>query len=114
MSIKFKLIAALIPLALISANVNANTTENSAAGAEATSTPGQFIDDSAITLKVKSSFIADSDIKSLGISVSTDNGVVRLTGTVENEMQKQKAVDIAKKVNGVKSVVDELVIKKPE
>jgi hyperosmotically inducible periplasmic protein len=115
MMFKTQLIAALIPFAFfaISANANVSSTETQQpAPASTSSTPGQFIDDSTVTLKVKSSFFADDAIKSLSISVSTDKGVVRLSGTVDSEEQKQKAVETAKKVSGVKSVIDELVVKK--
>jgi osmotically-inducible protein OsmY len=72
---------------------------------------GQFIDSSAVTLKIKSSLMADESVKSLAISVKTYKGVVQLSGFVDNPEQKQRAIDIARNVQGVKSVVDALVVK---
>lgn len=71
---------------------------------------GQFVSDSAVTAAVKTNLLADPDVKSLAISVSTDNGVVTLKGNVDNVAQQQKAIDIATKTDGVKSVKSELVI----
>ena len=47
------------------------------------------------------------------IGVSVDDGVVTLSGTVEEDKQKNKAAQIAKKVNGVKSVVNEIKLSRP-
>ena len=74
---------------------------------------GQYIDSSTITLKVKSQLLADDVMKNYTISVSTYKGVVQLSGFVDTEDQKQKALDIARKVDGVKSVVNALVVKNP-
>ncbi|MDD4615854.1 MAG: BON domain-containing protein [Alphaproteobacteria bacterium] len=71
---------------------------------------GQYVDDSAITAKVKAALLADSKLKSTGISVETTQGVVRLTGTVDTEAQKTEAARVAKKVNGVRSVENELTV----
>jgi osmotically-inducible protein OsmY len=65
---------------------------------------GDFIDDSVITTKVKSSFVADSTVSALDISVDTSQGVVNLTGIVNNEQERQRAIQIAKETNGVKQV----------
>ena len=60
--------------------------------------------DSWITTKVKSEFAAAKHVKATDISVSTTDGVVTLTGTVATAREKNKAVRIAHKVKGVKSV----------
>lgn len=73
---------------------------------------GQYISDSTITAKVKADLLADKDISSLSISVKTKKGQVTLTGHVPDKTQKQKIVQITKGIDGVKSVVDKLVIKK--
>jgi osmotically-inducible protein OsmY len=65
---------------------------------------GDFIDDSVITTKVKSSFVADSMVSALDISVETSQGVVNLTGIVNNEQERQRAIQIAQETNGVKQV----------
>lgn len=88
-------------------NTNANTNTNTSQS----TTAGQYLSDTAITAKVKSSLLADKDISSLRISVTTKNGKVTLSGKVKDPVQKQKAVQIAKNVSGVKQVKDKLQIK---
>ncbi|WP_168194244.1 BON domain-containing protein [Thermodesulfobacterium sp. TA1] len=73
---------------------------------------GTQIDDAKITSQVKLKLIEDKDIKALSIDVDTVNGVVTLTGIVENEYQKAKAVEIAKSVPGVKAIINNLQIKR--
>ena len=67
---------------------------------------GEFIDDSTITTKVKSIFLTDPVVKGLSISVSTSNGVVSLTGIVDSDREKQRAILLVKGVGGVKEVDD--------
>ena len=74
-------------------------------------TPGQVIDDSGITTEVKTKLLAEGILKGLAISVTTFEGVVTLTGAVQNEQQKAKATQVAQMVNGVKKVNNELLIK---
>ncbi len=69
---------------------------------------GNFMDDSSITAKVKAALVDDKNIKSAGISVKTDNKVVTLSGVVESQAQAEHAVSIAKAVEGVKSVNNDL------
>jgi hyperosmotically inducible periplasmic protein len=65
---------------------------------------GQFVDDSAITTKVKSSFVSDPMVSSLAISVETTQGVVHLSGIVSSEQERQRAIQLAQAVGGVKQV----------
>ena len=60
--------------------------------------------DAWITTKVKSEFGTTKGIKVTDISVSTNDGVVTLTGNVESSMEKNHAVRIARQIKGVKSV----------
>jgi hyperosmotically inducible protein len=69
------------------------------------------MDDSSITAKVKAALVDDKNIKSAGISVKTDNKVVTLSGVVESQAQAEHAVSIAKAVEGVKSVNNDLKTK---
>lgn len=66
--------------------------------------------DAAMTAAVKAALIAAPDLSALAIDVDTNNAVVTLNGTVKSEAQKSQAVDVAAKVNGVKSVVSNLTI----
>jgi hyperosmotically inducible protein len=65
--------------------------------------PGKM-DDAWITTKVKSEFATTKDIHATDISVDTTEGMVRLTGTVASNMEKNRAIQVAHKVKGVKSV----------
>ena len=77
---------------------------------ENTST-GEVIDDSIITGKVKSALIADSTTKAHQINVETKDGVVQLSGFVDNANSKSAATNVAKSVTGVKDVKNELSVK---
>ena len=75
-------------------------------------TVGIKIDDSIVTSKVKSSFLADPDIKSFDIAVVTHNGEVQLSGFVDNQTQIDRAIDVARRTEGVHNVINELQVKK--
>ena len=60
-------------------------------------------DDATITTRVKTALLNDPDIKSK-IDVDTFNGVVTLTGAVKTAVERDKAVDLARKINGVSDV----------
>lgn len=61
-------------------------------------------DDSEITASVKSSFIGDPLVKALQVEVTTNEGVVMLSGRVNTAAESAKAEKIARNTNGVKSV----------
>lgn len=70
-----------------------------------------YMDDSAITAKVKSALVDEKAIKSTDISVETEKGVVMLSGFVATQAQAEQAVEVAGRVEGVKSVSDKLHVK---
>jgi osmotically-inducible protein OsmY len=72
---------------------------------------GEFVDDSTITTKVKTKLFNDPVTSGWNITVITKNGVVQLAGFVKTGQEKDRAGDIARGVNGVKSVKNNLVIK---
>ena len=65
---------------------------------------GRNIDDAAITASVKSKFAADSARTLTSVDVDTVNGIVYLTGTVPDAAAKQHASQIARRVDGVARV----------
>lgn len=77
----------------------------------ATQKAGDKIDDATITTKVKTALMAEPGLKSLEINVDTRDNNVTLAGTVASPELKQKAMQIAQSVEGVKSVSDQLVVK---
>ena len=72
---------------------------------------GEYVDDSVITTKVKSLIAADDFLKSFQISVETYKGIVQLSGFVGTQMAVNKAGEIARGVQGVKSVKNNLIVK---
>lgn len=64
------------------------------------------LDDQSITDAVENEFMFDSAVKANDIIVSTDDGIVTLTGTVDNVLAKERAALIAETVKGVRSVVN--------
>lgn len=66
---------------------------------------GELTDDSAITAKVQSSFVADPLVSASAISVATTRGVVHLSGSVGNEQTRHRAIQIAQGVAGVKEII---------
>ncbi|MCR6663300.1 MAG: BON domain-containing protein [Luteimonas sp.] len=64
----------------------------------------QPVDDTWITTKVKSSLLADSDVSGLDINVETVNGVVTLSGQVDQQAQIEHATNIARGIEGVTDV----------
>ncbi|SFU49913.1 BON domain-containing protein [Nitrosospira multiformis] len=77
----------------------------------APTTIGTEIDDTAITTKVKTALLADDYVKGLDIKVETRKGEVQLSGYVDSQEQIDKAVAIAKGIEGVKNVDNEMMVK---
>ena len=81
------------------------------AGSRTSDSTGQYVDDSAITTKVKSALLGDDSVKSFEIKVETFKGVVQLSGFVDTADQRAAAPRDAMAVNGVKDVKDDLNVK---
>lgn len=75
-------------------------------------TVGNKVDDSIVTGKVKAALIGDEAIKSTDIAVVTRKGEVQLSGFVNSQTQIDRAMLIAKSVEGVTNVSNEMTIKK--
>ena len=72
---------------------------------------GEYVDDSVITTKVKALLAGDDFLKSFQISVETFKGIVQLSGFVNSQQAVDKAGQIARSVQGVKSVRNDLIVK---
>ena len=81
------------------------------AGDRTSRSTGQAVDDSAIATKVKSALIADPVVKGTQVEVEVFKGVVQLSGFVDSSTNAQKAVSIARSVNGVKEVRNSMIVK---
>jgi len=72
---------------------------------------GDYMDDTAITAKVKADILQDPLLKVFEIDVVTTDGVVKLGGTVDAKPSIDRATEIARSVKDVKSVQNNLVVK---
>lgn len=81
------------------------------AGGRTHESTGEYLDDTVISTKVRASLIADPKIKPLQISVETFKGIVQLSGFVNTSEQATRAVDLARRVKGVKQVNNSLIVK---
>jgi osmotically-inducible protein OsmY len=73
---------------------------------------GEFIDDAAITTKVKKAIYDEPSLKVTEISVATEDNVVHLTGTVKSSAEASKAARVARSVEGVRGVKNDLEVKR--
>ena len=72
---------------------------------------GEYIDDAAITAKVKAAMVRDPVVKVLQVNVDTFKGPVQLNGFVDTADQKARAEQIARTVPGVANVQNQLTVK---
>ena len=72
---------------------------------------GEYVDDTVITTKVKAAVFAEPTLKSSEINVETFKGTVQLTGFVSSRADINKAVDLARGIQGVKSVRNDMRLK---
>jgi hyperosmotically inducible protein len=95
--------AALVAISLAFCAACASTPEHEATG--------EYFDDGVITTKVKFAILNESTLKVLDIEVVTTRGEVALGGTVPTKDAADKAVALARAVEGVKSVKNNLQVK---
>ena len=72
---------------------------------------GKYVADSVLTAKVKAALLKEPELKSLDVSVETLRGEVLLSGFVQSDAQRQKAMKAAVAVDGVASVKDAMVVR---
>jgi len=72
---------------------------------------GQYVDDTAITAKVKTAIFEQPTLKSAEINVETFKGVVQLSGFVSSQDNVNTAMATARSVNGVTSVKNDMRVK---
>ncbi len=81
------------------------------AGDRYTQSTGEMIDDKGESSRVKSALSADTQYKYADVKVQTFKGVVQLSGFVNSRDQKNRAGDLAKRVEGVKEVQNNITVK---
>ena len=72
---------------------------------------GQYVDDTIITTKVKAAVLNEPTLKSAEINVETYKGRVQLSGFVSSRADADKAVKLARDIQGVTSVANDMRIK---
>lgn len=78
------------------------------------STIGQGINDSWLWFKTRAALLAADDLRDSTINVDVVNDVVTLKGTIANPGQKRRAEEVAKGIDGVKSVKNELQVSRTD
>ena len=84
---------------------------NGCASSPTKESTGQVLDDSVITAKVKTALLNAENVNSSDISVETFKGVVQLSGFVSSRQEEWRAAGVARKVDGVKSVDNDMQVK---
>ena len=102
-----KLGAALVLSALL-AGVSGCANDSGRRGVDST---GAVASDSWITTKVKSDLAVEKNVSATHIHVKTVDGVVTLSGTAKSQTEADRAVEITNKIQGVKSVVNNMEVK---
>ena len=103
MQIRTALAATMTALALLTATGCAVTR-----GQE---TVGAYVDDTTITTQIKARFLDNKQVDGTSISVETLNGTVMLSGFAKSQREKDTAESIARGVNGVKSLRNEIAVR---
>jgi osmotically-inducible protein OsmY len=98
----------LTTLLLVAATV---TAMGGCAATRSQESTGQYMDDTAITAKVKSAIFQDPNLKSAEINVETFKGVVQLSGFVNSEADINRAVTVTRNIDGVRSVKNDMRMK---
>jgi hyperosmotically inducible periplasmic protein len=68
------------------------------------------VDDASITARVKTTLLNDPQVNATKIDISTSNGVVTMTGSVRSQPERERAIQLARQVSGVKDVKANLTI----
>ncbi|HEX6928278.1 MAG TPA: BON domain-containing protein [Gammaproteobacteria bacterium] len=81
------------------------------ASTESQKSTGEYIDDAAITAKVETALIRDDSLDAIDINIETYKGVVQLSGFVDSREDVREAEEVARNVNGVVDVENDLRVK---
>ena len=100
--------AALIVAAVVSTGLIAGC----ASSPNQQQSPGQAITDGVVTARVKARLIEDPVTKAHQIDVETFRGTVQLSGFVESDQARARALQLARDVEGVKQVKDALEVRR--
>jgi osmotically-inducible protein OsmY len=73
-------------------------------------TVGETVDDTTITTRVKTAMLNDPTVGGMRVDVDTFKGVVTLSGRVKSQAEKDQAIALARKIDGVVEVKDALQV----
>jgi hyperosmotically inducible protein len=94
-------------------SVNQTTNQQAASSSmsQTANNAGVAIDDATITAKVKAALVAAPDLHAMEIKVNTEDGVVTLTGAIDNQQAIAHAAQVAQTVDGVKTINNQLSVR---
>lgn len=102
MAIRHLIIAGVLGVSTLAVGCTSTRTQQSA---------GEYTQDAAITAKVKTALMAADGVSAASVNVETFRNVVQLSGFVDSTAEARRAVDIARGVDGVESVKNDLRLK---
>ena len=100
--LKYKSLASAATLAVLLSGCAGSPTQEST---------GEYLDDSALTAKVKTALLRDPEVSGLAINVETFKGEVQLSGFANSEAARQRAGELARSVDGVDAVRNDIRLK---
>jgi len=104
MARRHRILSLLVCITLVTAFLGCTSTQTQESS-------GQYVDDSAITTKVKAAIFNEPSLKVSQINVKTFKGEVQLSGFVDSAQSANKAGEVARGVTGVRSVKNSLIVK---
>lgn len=81
------------------------------AGTSTRESTGEYIDDTVLTSRVKSLLLNDPQVSGLAVNVETFKGTVQLSGFVKTVAERNRAVQLARGVTGVRQVKNDILIR---
>lgn len=104
-----KLITSL--LAIVSLSATPLLLSSGCSGTTTRESTGEYVDDTAVTAKVKAELIRDPVVKARQVDVTTFKGTVQLSGFVDTDEQKARAGELTRGITGVEDVKNNIVVK---
>lgn len=103
---------ATVLLAALMTSMLASTIVTGCSNTPTQQSAGQAVDDGVVTAKVKAALVADPMTKAHQINVETFKGTVQLSGFVETDEARSRALQLARDVDGVKRVKDAMEVRR--
>jgi len=91
--------------------VSAHAETASPTGEKPAERAGGMLDDTLITSKVKAAFVKDETVSALRISVTSNNGIVQLSGFAGSPQEASRAEAVAREIAGVKEVKNDIMVR---